>query len=131
MKLINITKTVTIIFTMLFVFSSCSDDETNKEKEGKAGNSNWKSNVIGSIDGTIAFVGSIDFMKIIDKSSVMDAEIIPEMYKSMIMGYMDSDNLGIQLEGNNHFALVLDNSGEFLNDYLENKIFSEIGRAHV
>ena len=112
MKSLKLTYLFTIVLTVVFLITSCSDDKA-KDKKGGGENVNWKSNVFGSIDGTIAFVGSFDFMKIMDKSSIMDADIIPEMYKSMVMGYIDSDNLGIKLEGNNHYAVVMDDNGEF------------------
>ncbi|GEM_PF-4160650 len=114
MKSLKLTYLFTIVFSVVFFITSCNDDKAkDKDKNGGVENVNWKSNVFGSIDGTIAFVGSFDFMEIMDKSSIMDADIIPEMYKSMFMGYIDSDNLGIKLEGNNHYAVVMDNNGEF------------------
>jgi len=107
MKSLKFTHLFTIVFSVVFLFTSCKDEEkSSKKNEQKNLNkeevSNLKntslSNILGSIDGTIAFVGSFDFMKVIDKSSIMDADIIPEMYKSMVMGYIDSDFLGIKLE---------------------------------
>ena len=92
MKSLKLTYLFTIVLTVVFLFTSCNDDKAkDKDKNGGGENVNWKSNVFASIDGTIAFVGSFDFMEIMDKSSIMDADIIPEMYKSMVMGYIDSD----------------------------------------
>ena len=114
MKSLKLTYLFTIVLTVVFLFTSCNDDKAkDKDKNGGGENVNWKSNVFASIDGTIAFVGSFDFMEIMDKSSIMDADIIPEMYKSMVMGYIDSDFLGIKLEGNNHYAVIMDDNGEF------------------
>ena len=56
-------------------------------------NNTWESNIIGAIEGQIALIGSANFMEIIEKSSIMDAEIFSGMYKSILMGYLDSENL--------------------------------------
>ena len=110
-----------LLFIAVSLFTFCSNDDDAKGDKNNANvqssdNNTWESNIIGAIEGQIALIGSANFMDIIEKSSIMDAEIFPGMYKSIVMGYLDSENLGIQLEGNNHFVVVLDDMGEL--DYV-------------
>jgi hypothetical protein len=97
------------VFTILFL-NSCQNNSKN----------NWKANVINSVEGDVAVVGSIDIMNILNKSDIMNSEFLPEEYKGMMNMYvlntLKSENLGFKIEGNNHVVVVVNETGEF--DYV-------------
>jgi hypothetical protein len=78
-----------------------------KEKDPEIKNST-RFNLLSSIDH-LMLVGSIDFKSLMQKS---DFENSPNfnmemkmLYKMVVKDMIDSDLIGIQLEGNNHFAI--------------------------
>ena len=98
-------KSIVTIVLILVLFSSCQ-----KNIEG-----NWKVNVIHALKEDPSIVASVDFLKLINKSAILDSDYIPDQYKGMMAMYvqntLNSENLGFQVEGNNHFVVALDSMG--------------------
>ena len=98
-------KSIVAIVLILALFSSCQ-----KNIEG-----NWKVNVIHALEEDPSIVASVDFLKLINKSAILDSDYIPDQYKGMMAMYvqntLQSENLGFQIEGNNHFVVALDSMG--------------------
>ena len=94
-----------LIVILLVISVSCSNNSK----------SNWKSNIISSLDNKVASVSSIDFMQLLDKSEILTSESMPSEIRAMLNGFVGSNlkskELGIQLEGNNHIVTVLDDKG--------------------
>ena len=71
--------------------------------------------MISSIDNH-AVIFSYDFMKLMDKSKVQNSEDMPmevKMAMSIYIGNMlNSSNMGIRLEGNNHAVITTADNGE-------------------
>jgi len=90
------------IIILLAISVSCSNNSK----------SNWKSNIISSLDNKVASVSSIDFMQLLNKSEILTSKSMPSEIRSMVNGFignnLKSEELGIQLEGNNHIVTVLD-----------------------
>ena len=72
-------------------------------------------NMISSVDNH-AVIFSYDFMKLMDKSEVQNSEDMPievKMAMSLYIGNMlNSSNMGIRLEGNNHAVITTADNGE-------------------
>ncbi len=105
-----ILKTVIFSIVTILFMTSCQDDSKT----------NWKANVINSVEGDVAVVGSVDIMNILNKSDIMNSEFLPDEYKGMMNMYvlntLKSENLGFKIEGNNHVVMVVNEAGEF--DYV-------------
>ena len=98
-------KHTAIVITIVVLFFSC---KTNVKGD-------WRLNVIHSIEDDVSIVGSVDFLKLIEKSAIMDSEYMPDEYKGMMSMYvqntLQSENLGFQIEGNNYFVVANDEKG--------------------
>ena len=89
------------------IFTSCGEDELKLHTP--------EFNMISSIDNH-AVIFSYDFMKLMDKSKVQNSEDMPmevKMAMSIYIGNMlNSSNMGIRLEGNNHVVITTADNGE-------------------
>ena len=105
MKFNSFIKHTAIVITIVILFFSC---KTNVKGD-------WRLNVIHSIEDDVSIVGSVDFLKLIEKSAIMDSEYMPDEYKGMMSMYvqntLQSENLGFQIEGNNYFVVANDEKG--------------------
>lgn len=85
-------------------------------------------NMISSV-GNHALIFSYDFMKLMDKSDVKNSEDMPMEMKfamNMYIGNMlNSSNMGIRLEGNNHSVAIVDDNGEFDFGFLTAEVVNE------
>ena len=96
-----------ILTSFLLIFSSCAEEELKLHTP--------EFNMISSIDNH-AVIFSYDFMKLMDKSKVQNSEDMPmevKMAMSIYIGNMlNSSNMGIRLEGNNHVVITTAENGE-------------------
>jgi len=96
-----------LILTLLVISVSCNNNSK----------SNWKSNIISSLDNKVASVSSIDFMQLLDKSEILTSESMPSEIRAMLNGFignnLNSKQLGVKLEGNNHIVTVVNDKGSF------------------
>ena len=110
---------VPFIFLLL---TSCGE----KEEELKLHTPEF--NMISSIDNH-AVIFSYDFMKLMDKSKVQNSEDMPievKMAMSMYIGNMlNSSNMGIRLEGNNHTVITTTDNGEIDFGFLIAEVVNE------
>jgi len=110
---------VPFIFLLL---TSCGE----KEEELKLHTPEF--NMISSIDNH-AVIFSYDFMKLMDKSKVQSSEDMPievKMAMSMYLGNMlNSSNMGIRLEGNNHTVITTTDNGEIDFGFLIAEVVNE------
>ena len=98
------------IIILLSISVSCSNNSK----------SNWKSNIISSLDNKVASVSSIDFMQLLNKSEILTSKSMPSEIRGMLNGFignnLKSEELGIQLEGNNHIVTVINDNASL--DYV-------------
>lgn len=90
------------------LLSSCSEeDKTENLKHSTA------YNMMSSIDN-LAVVGSVDLLQLIDKSGFETNPDLPMEasagYKMMVKEKLDPEKTGIDLSGNNHFAVSMINT---------------------
>jgi len=85
-------------------------------------------NMISSVDNH-AVIFSYDFMKLMDKSEVQNSEDMPieiKMAMSLYIGNMlNSSNMGIRLEGNNHAVITTADNGEISFAFLTAEVVNE------
>ena len=85
-------------------------------------------NMISSVDNH-AVIFSYDFMKLMDKSKVQNSEDMPmevKMAMSLYIGNMlNSSNMGIRLEGNNHTVITTNDNGEIDFGFLTAEVVNE------
>jgi len=85
-------------------------------------------NMIASVDNP-AVIFSYDFMKLMDKSQVQNSEDMPmevKMAMSIYIGNMlNSSNMGIRLEGNNHTVITTTDDGEIEFGFLTAEVVNE------
>lgn len=94
-----------IALSMMFIFSSCGEeDETANLKNST------RFNMISSVENRMV-VGSVDLVGIIEKSDFESSKDAPfELlagFKMMVKGNMDPELTGIDITGNNHFAVSM------------------------
>ena len=98
---------IAILTSVALLFTSCGEDELKLHTP--------EFNMISSIDNH-AVIFSYDFMKLMDKSKVQNSEDMPmevKMAMSIYIGNMlNSSNMGIRLEGNNHVVITTADNGE-------------------
>ena len=84
--------------------------------------------MISSVDNH-AVIFSYDFMKLMDKSEVQNSEDMPieiKMAMSLYIGNMlNSSNMGIRLEGNNHAVITTADNGEISFAFLTAEVVNE------
>lgn len=89
----------------VLLFSSCSEEDKTENLKHSTGY-----NMMSSIDH-LAVVGSIDILGLIEKSGFeSNPHLSPEIsgaYKLMVKDKLDADKTGIDLSGNNHFAVSM------------------------
>ena len=73
-------KSIVAIALIVALFSSCQ-----KNIEG-----NWKVNVIHALEEDPSIVASVDFLKLINKSAILDSDYIPDQYKGMMAMYVQN-----------------------------------------
>ncbi|MCB9189296.1 MAG: hypothetical protein H6599_08440 [Flavobacteriales bacterium] len=102
----KIFKLIVPVFAGAALFSSCSSEEDKTENLKHS----TDYNMLSSIDH-LAVVGSIDLLQIIEKSGFESNPNLPSeagaMYKMMVKEKLDADKTGIDLSGNNHFAVSI------------------------
>jgi hypothetical protein len=96
---------VLIALSMIFVFSSCGEeDETANLKNST------RFNMVSAVENLMV-VGSIDIVSIIEKSDFENCKDAPfeavAGYKMMVKDNIDPELTGIDITGNNHFAISL------------------------
>lgn len=88
-------------FMLAFVVISCSDSKPDIKNSKRF-------NMLSSIDNLLV-VGSIDFKKLMEKSDFENNKDLPMEanmgYKMVVRDMIDSDLVGIKLEGNNPVAI--------------------------
>ena len=98
---------IATLTSFALIFTSCAEDELKLHTP--------EFNMISSIDNH-AVIFSYDFMKLMDKSKVQNSEDMPmevKMAMSIYIGNMlNSSNMGIRLEGNNHVVITTAENGE-------------------
>jgi hypothetical protein len=101
MKIILTLKKVALLAIIPFALVNCSEDVPEIKNSTRF-------NLIASVDNLL-MVGSVDFKKLMAES---DFENSPNflmeynmMYKMVVRDMIDSDLLGVKMEGNNHFAI--------------------------
>ena len=98
---------IATLTSFALLFTSCGEDELKLHTP--------EFNMISSIDNH-AVIFSYDFMKLMDKSKVQNSEDMPmevKMAMSIYIGNMlNSSNMGIRLEGNNHVVITTADNGE-------------------
>lgn len=99
-----------LILILLAISVSCSNNSK----------SNWKSNIISSLDNKVASISSIDYMNLLNKSEILTSKSMPSEIRGMLNGFignnLKSEELGIQLEGNNHIVTVVNDNASL--DYV-------------
>ncbi len=105
--MIKIFKWIAPVMLGVLVLSSCGEDDKTENLKHST-----RYNMISSIDH-LAIVGSVDLLKLIDKSGFeSNPDLPPEAsagYKMMVKGKLDPDKTGIDLSGNNHIAVSMVN----------------------
>ncbi len=101
MKITSSLKKIALCLFIPATLLSCSEDKPEIKNSTRF-------NLISSVDNLL-MVGSVDFKKLMSKS---DFENSPNflmeynmMYKMVVRDMIDSDLLGVKMEGNNHFAI--------------------------
>ena len=111
-----------LVPSIFLLLTSCGE----KEEELKLHTPEF--NMISSIDNH-AVIFSYDFMKLMDKSKVQNSEDMPievKMAMSMYLGNMlNSSNMGIRLEGNNHTVITTTDNGEIDFGFLIAEVVNE------
>ena len=99
----SIYKLVSVSAMSVALLVSCGDKSSETVKSPKF-------NMISSIEGKAAVV-SIDFMKLIEMVDISNLDDLPPMAKmqaSTVIGAMlNSEQLGVKLEGNNHVIISM------------------------
>lgn len=107
----KIFKFILLVFAGALLVSSCSSEEDKTENLKHS----TDYNMLSSIEN-LAVVGSIDLLQIIEKSGFETNPNLPieasAMYKMMVKEKLDADKTGIDLSGNNHFAVSISNPEE-------------------
>ena len=117
-----------IIFVLLIplLFVGCGEEEQEKEKA--LGEHTDEFNMISSVDNP-AIIFSYDFMKVMDKSKVQNSADMPievKMAMSLYLGnILNSSNMGIRLEGNNHTVIATADNGEIDFGFLTAEVVNE------
>lgn len=87
------------------IFSSCTEEDKTENLKHST-----RYNMISSVDH-LAVIGSIDLLKIIEKSGFESNPDLPMEasagYKMMVKEKLDPEKTGIDLSGNNHFAVSM------------------------
>ena len=113
---------IVLLACFTFLFTSCG------EKEEELDLHTPEFNMISSIDNHAA-IFSYDFMKLMDKSQVQNSEDMPmevKMAMSLYLGNMlNSSNMGIRLEGNNHTVITTTDNGEIDFGFLIAEVVNE------
>jgi hypothetical protein len=103
--MIKIFKWITPVLLGVVMFSSCGEEDKTENLKHSTGY-----NMISSIDH-LALVGSIDLISLIEKSGFEANPDLPMEasagYKMMIKDKLDAEKTGIDLTGNNHFAISM------------------------
>jgi len=117
----NIFVSITALISVSLLFTSCGEEEVLDLHTPEY-------NMISSVDNH-AVIFSYDFMKLMDKSDVRNSEDMPMEMKfamNMYIGNMlNSSNMGIRLEGNNHTVLVTKEDGEIDYGFLTAEVVNE------
>lgn len=103
----NIFKTyLTALILGTLLLTSCGGD---KDKEADIKNTT-QFNLISAVDN-LAVVGSIDLVTMIEKSDFEHSKDVPfevlAGFKMFVKGNIDAELTGVELKGNNHFALSM------------------------
>ncbi len=89
------------------MLSSCGSDTEDKEANLK---NSTRFNMISAVDN-LAVVGSIDLVTMIEKSDFEHNKDVPfevlAGFKMFVKGNIDAELTGLELKGNNHFALSM------------------------
>ena len=113
---------IVLLTSITLVFSSCGEEEQALDLHTP------EFNMISSIDNH-AVIFSYDFMKLMDKSKVQNSEDMPmevKMAMSLYLGNMlNSSNMGIRLEGNNHTVITTNDDGEVDYGFLTAEVVNE------
>lgn len=113
---------ITLLASIMLLLTSCG------EKEEELDLHTPEFNMISSIDNH-AVIFSYDFMKLMDKSKVQNSEDMPmevKMAMSLYLGNMlNSSNMGIRLEGNNHTVITTTDNGEIDFGFLTAEVVNE------
>lgn len=96
---------IALLLLGIFVLSSCGEEDKTENLKHST-----RYNMMSSIDH-LAVIGSIDLIKIIEKSGFESNPDLPMEasagYKMMVKDKLDSEKTGIELSGNNHFAVSM------------------------
>jgi hypothetical protein len=113
---------IALLTSIMLLFTSCG------EKEEKLVLHTPEFNMISSVDNH-AVIFSYDFMKLMDKSKVQNSEDMPmevKMVMSLYLGKMlNSSNMGIRLEGNNHTVITTTDNGDIDFGFLTAEVVNE------
>ncbi|CAG5085117.1 DUF4836 family protein [Parvicella tangerina] len=108
----GISKWILPAMVSVLIFASCGESKEDKTENLKH---STRYNMISSIDH-LAVVASIDLLKLIEKSAFESNPDLPMEasagYKMMVKEKLDPEKTGIDLTGNNHFAISMVNPEE-------------------
>lgn len=94
-----------IALSMIFIFSSCGEEDLTANLKNTT-----KFNMLSAVENMMV-VGSVDVVGIIEKSDFENSKDAPfeviAGYKMMVKGNIDPELTGIDITGNNHFALSM------------------------
>ncbi len=97
----------TTLVVCLLILSSCGSDAEDKEANLK---NSTRFNMISAVDN-LAVVGSVDLITMIEKSDFEHNKDVPfevlAGFKMFVKGNIDAELTGLELKGNNHFAVSM------------------------
>lgn len=110
---------LTTVLVFALTLASCSKDELKHTP---------KFNMIARVENPVV-IASYDFMRLMDESDIQNSEDLPMEVKFLMGMYIDktlnSSNMGVKLEGNNHMVTSTTNDGDFEAVY----VFAEVVNA--
>jgi hypothetical protein len=113
---------IALLISIALLLTSCG------EKEEELDLHTPEFNMISAIDNH-AIIFSYDFMKLMDKSQIQNSDDMPmevKMAMSLYLGNMlNSSNMGIRLEGNNHTVITTNDNGEIDFGFLIAEVVNE------